>query len=363
MVVIGGGRVGLAAAAALAEGGARVHMVEARSQLGGAVGHGVVYAGLTEHVWRLVSSLGAQETQALLTFADRGLLALEGLGALSRTGCVWAASEADREPAEIGRSVDALRAMGRTAEVWTPETLAARTGTALLGPAYLVAEEGGCDAATAVAALTARCLRAGVRLQTACAALGIDDHGGQLAVRTEHGPVITEAVVVAAEAGARGLHGYFADTLTPVREQALRLQGGPPLVSTLRAGFGWTVARRDGDSTIVSGCRFASPHLEEGEVDDTVTTPAVQARLEGFARRHLPGCGAVIERWSWITAHGCDGLPMVGPLPTDPRIVVAVGFAGHGSSLGLAAAEAVAAGLLGVPCPPVPRCLSSFRFL
>lgn len=359
VVVVGGGLPGLRAAARLRAAGVDALLVEARGDVGrgaSGAGHGVAYAGLPEHPWRLVASLGAAEAGALLRFARRGVDALDQLGALERTGVVWAATEAVREPSEVARSVDALRALGLDATALDADAVAAATGVPKLGPGFRVADEGLVDLDAARAAL--RDAAGPLRLATRVTGLGAD--GDRLVVHTCEGAVRAHAVVLAAEAGLRDLHPLFADTLSLVREAAVVTRGGT-LRGGLRAGFGWTVARPVRDGVLVAGCRWASPHLEEGEADDTAIHPGVQAKLEGFARDVL-GADAVVESRAWIQAHGCDGLPLVGPLPDDPRVLVLGGFAGHEATLGLAAADAVVDGLL-TGRADVPRCLSSFRFL
>lgn len=366
VLVIGGGVPGLAAALDLARAGVRVRLIEARGGVGeGASGrtHGLAYAGLTEHPWRLVASLGAAEAGALLGFADRGLRELEALGVLERTGVVWAAVEPEREPAELEQSAEALGALGREAVLLSAREVATRTGASGLGPGLLTPDEGMVEPARLVGVLREAAKAAGVGLSTHTPADAVGPRGEVLEVRAGTTTFGADAVVLAAEDGLRKLHPIFADTLTPVREQAVLLDAPVRLKCPLRAGFGWTVARPSVEGTVVSGARFASPTLEEGERDDTTVSAAVQARLDGFGERFLPGTGPARRRWSWITAHGCDGLPLVGPLPTDPRIVVLAGFAGHESTLGLAAGRAAARGLLDGTTQGVPRCLSTFRFL
>ena len=152
----------------------------------------------------------------------------------------------------------------------------------------------------------------------------------------------------------------------PVRDQGLRVEGQPSSgsVTAGRAGQGWTCWRVDDDGVRVSGARWASPHLEVGERDASVIVPSIQSKLEGFARQRLGLDGPVVERWAWVFAQSPDGLPVVGPLPGDPRLVGCVGFGATPLGLEVAAARSVAEGLLeGEGEVEVPWMLSSRRIV
>jgi glycine/D-amino acid oxidase-like deaminating enzyme len=156
---------------------------------------------------------------------------------------------------------------------------------------------------------------------------------------------------------------WFAEALSPVREQAL-LVSGPGPVHAMRSGYGYTSWVPTDHGLVVAGCRFATPHMEMGEVDDTVTTPAIQERLEASVARFFPHPDReVLARWSWITARGCDGLPLVGPMPGNPAVVVCAGFMGLEGSLGIAAADGVVEGMLTGEARRVPERLAPIRLI
>jgi glycine/D-amino acid oxidase-like deaminating enzyme len=361
VVVVGGGLPGLAVAAGLAEGGASVVLLEAEDHVGaGASGRhaGLAAATLAEPAWRYAESLGDAEAAALLRFGFEGLDLLAALGALDRTGLVWATTTTEREPDELRRSAEVLARLGVRAELVD----GADTGLdgAVLG--VRTPDEGLVDPAAAVAAVSRRAVAAGARLATGRIVRAIGHAGSGLTALLDQAEVRTEAVVLAAEAGLGTLWPGLDEALVVVREQAAWLDGGA-LPGAVRATLGWVGARPLDGGTIVTGARFASPSLEVGERDATHTTPPVQAWLERWARRHVPGVGVARARWSWVTAQGCDGLPVVGPSPDDPRVVVCGGFAGFESSLGLRAARAVVDGLLRGRADGVPTCFSSSRFV
>jgi glycine/D-amino acid oxidase-like deaminating enzyme len=68
----------------------------------------------------------------------------------------------------------------------------------------------------------------------------------------------------------------------------------------------------------------------------------VQGFIRGFLERHFPEANIeVSRRWGGIHGMTSDGLPIVGHLPDEPEVYFAVGFSGHGNSLGLIAGERV----------------------
>ena len=71
----------------------------------------------------------------------------------------------------------------------------------------------------------------------------------------------------------------------------------------------------------------------------------------------------VSHRWAWIQDHSCDGLPLVGPLPGDPRLVACTGFNGNLTGLPVRAARAVVDGLLAGRSAGAPRLLSPTRMV
>lgn len=154
--------------------------------------------------------------------------------------------------------------------------------------------------------------------------------------------------------GAGPADPWLADKGMPVRWQRVDVPGlrlDRPRVS--RQATVWA------DTGTLVGARWATPHLEVGETDPTAS-PRVHTMLARLARQDfdLP-VGASV---AGIVAESCDGLPIVGPIPGRPRVVVCVGFGAAGLTWGFGAAAAVVDGLLGRAGDPVPPALSTARF-
>ena len=83
---------------------------------------------------------------------------------------------------------------------------------------------------------------------------------------------------------------WAADKFYTVRHQALatepvsRVADAPMYIQ-----YGYTGVRQLADGAVmVSGCRWATPHLEVGETDDTIVNQKVHRSLLGFLHRHWP---------------------------------------------------------------------------
>lgn len=370
VAVIGGGLAGAATARFLAAGGARVALLEARSDLACAASGrhlGLVTAGLIENAYRLEAALGTDRTRQLYAWSrdNRALLDAEGL--LEPVGGWWVALD-DRESTQLALSADVLAKIGVPVEAHPPEAVDRALGGIGLGPALLQPEDGLIDPAGSVRALAQRAGRDGARVFTGARALGFAEDADGLAVHLEGGHVLrTELVVLATNAWLPGLDRWFDDKIHPVREHALcTAPSEARLPGACRAGHGYTFWRQLGDGRVVAGgCRWATPHLELGETDDSATVPRIQERIGAFLQQYFPDVGAlpVEQRWSWIGAQTCDGLPIVGPIPGAPRFIACAGFCTNEPGLGVRAARAVSDGILGTADPAVPEWMTPTRFV
>jgi len=365
VVVVGASVAGTAAAVNLQFAGTDVVVLDADSPTGdGADRRGPMQAfhAVVEQPWRLEQSLGAAQSRALFALGGRGVRSLDQvqdeLGI--PTGLLWAATEPDREPAEIIRSARVLSDLDIQAEVWSAEEVRERTGMQHLERGLWIQRELRVDVMDLL-----QTLLHGKRTVRDAAIAQVDEHGEGVTVTLKDGRTLEAEVVILANGfDARALHPFLADTLDPVREVAIRRPGPPGPEASLRAGFGWTTLSRDAAGAVtVSGCRWASPHLETGEIDPMHAHPAVLERVVATGDRFASGLGPPTARWGWIEAHGCDNLPLVGPLPSSRRILLCTGFGANPIGLGLACGGELAEGLLEGTAPGIPACLDPARFV
>jgi sarcosine oxidase subunit beta len=229
-------------------------------------------------------------------------------------------------------------------------------------------EDGLLDPGAALETLVFQARAAGALLVLSHPVLGIEQTQDGLVVRGEDESLLkAEVVVMAAGARCQQVDSWFEDKIIPVREQALLTSPVSQLIpGANRAGYGYTHFRQVPDGgLLMGGCRWATPHMEYGETDDSVTVAKIQEKLEATVSRLFPGLSElrIRRRWAWLNARTCDMLPIVGPLPGNPRMVACTGFVGNPYGLAPGAARAVADGLMKKNSQDVPSFMSAQRFL
>ncbi len=165
-------------------------------------------------------------------------------------------------------------------------------------------------------------------------------------------PMKAEILFVAAAFETGALLGKFRDVLVPLLGQAFRSE---PLRETTRssvvgvtASWGFERYRFDSERRLL-GCGIdptSGIYHREPEV--------IEAKNQAFWRRSetlfsdLHRSGEDVLRWGILFNTTCDGLPLLGPLPGEPRIHVATGFSTSAWSRGYAAGTVVGRALTGV---------------
>ena len=368
--VVGAGLAGLFCSVLLAEGGARVTVVDADPQLlgrgGSARESGGVHLGVVEHPYRLVQALGEERAKQLYAHSKRSLELLRERANFEETGGLWVALD-QREEGHITRSAAALERMGVASFVMEPDHVSQRIGASSCGSGLLVKEEGLVHPLVLLETLTREAISGGVSFVPGFAVEAIEEDEQGMRVCCADGRVVcAEVVVLAAGAWSGEVSPWLKDKVVPVREQALQTKPLPVSVKgPSRLGYGYTNLRQLSDGgLLISGCRWASSHMELGETDDGQLVSRIQDKLLASLHRFYPGCNLeVVGRWAWLYARTCDLLPIVGPLPGQPRMIVCTGFVGNPYGLAPAAAEAVAEGLLREDAARVPDFISALRFV
>lgn len=149
-------------------------------------------------------------------------------------------------------------------------------------------------------------------------------------------------VLLCTNAYSVNIDPYFIGKVIPTRGQCIATAPlkAPVLNTCGYSDYGYMYYRDTFDGRLlIGGGRKLYKALENDTMDDRTTDP-VQRTLENYLREKFPDVDAPIERrWAGIMGFSVDGLPLVGTLPSKPRVGFAVGFHGHGLAFAAGVAE------------------------
>ena len=335
VAVVGGGITGCSCALALAEGGRRVRLYDAREIAGGASGRngGFALRGGAAPYPVLAEAIGREHTAAYWRWTEAALDDLAELAgdAFRRTGSLRLAVD-EEERVELAAELAALREDGFAVE-WENELAAPLRGrypAALRHP-----DDGVLQPARLVRKLARRAAQAGVEIREHTRVGSPEETGA-------------DVVVVATDGYPSGLLGALEGLIVPTRGQVIATE---PLREGFfetphygRHGFDYWHQRSDG-RLVAGGFRDAS--LQDEFTAEEVTTPVVQTALEDFVESLLGRRPRIDYRWAGIFGLVLDFLPVVGRVPGEESLWVAGGYSGHGNVLGFACGRLVAQAILG----------------
>jgi glycine/D-amino acid oxidase-like deaminating enzyme len=365
VAVVGGGLTGIVTAQLLADGGADVVVLDARSARD---------TTTARSTGKLSVLQGTRLTQ-VARYGDevvRDYLAANfaGLGWLRRTLDDLNVPVDNRDDLTVASTpeqvadVDAVLAVaarqGLTAQWEEDPPYPARNYGAVRLPGQAQV-----DPLRMLSALRARLRSRGVPVHDGVRVQQVRRRPSGVALRTSRGTVLADHVVLATGTPPGRLGGLF-----------LRLEAGRSLLTTweitdpsaLPQGFDETMSITAGSP--VRSLRVAGGLLMVGGEGYPVGRERDPARrlavLDEWARVHLP---VDLPRHSWAAQDYTSdtGLPLVGPaVPGDDRVLVATGYAKWGLTNGAAAGLALAGRILGDPVewgptfepwarPPAPR--------
>jgi glycine/D-amino acid oxidase-like deaminating enzyme len=334
VAVIGAGITGVSCALALARGGLRVCVHDARGIAEGASGRngGFALRGGAARYDVARETYGAEAAKRLWRRTEAALDRLEALAgdAFRRTGSLRLAAD-DEERDEIRLEYEALRDDGFAAE-WRDELshLRPEFRGAIFHP-----RDGSLQPGRFVRGLAAQAAAAGVAFREHHRIASFDE-------------LDAEQIVIATDGSGRGLLPELDDAIWPARGQVITTE---PVSERLfdcphyaRHGFDYWQQLADG-RIVLGGFRDFSILTEM--TDDETTTAPIQEALDSFLVELLGYMPKVTHRWAGIFGLTQDLLPLVGRVPGHEGAWIAAGYSGHGNVLGFMCGELVASALLG----------------
>ena len=310
VAVIGAGITGVSCALALARGGLRVRVHDARGIAEGASGRngGFALRGGAARYDVARETYGADAAKELWQRTEAALDRLEAVTGddFRRTGSLRLAAD-DEERDDIRLEYEALHEDGFAAE-WRDELTHLRPE---FRGAIFHPPDGSLQPGRFVRHLAALADAEGVGFQEHHRVASLDD-------------LDAEQIVIATDGSGRGLLPELDDALWPARGQVVTTE---PLSEQLfacphyaRHGFDYWQQLADG-RIVLGGFRDFSILTEM--TDEETTTEPIQEALDAFLVELLGRMPQVTHRWAGIFGLTQDLLPLVGAVPGRPGTWVA----------------------------------------
>lgn len=340
VVIIGAGLAGCSAAVFLKQAGKDVTIIEARDIGLGASSRnaGFMLTGLDKYYHLSEAEIGEEKTFEIWhlskkTHAFWRQIARQYDVSLEDCGSLLLA-ESPEEARDLEHAALRMQALGIECEYLSKDPLQRGYFGAIHQPG-----DGGLHPYRLVQALFKE---SGAKLIANSEVYAIESDKNEVVVHSRRAIVRAQKVLICTNAYTVHLDPYFIGKIIPTRAQCLATAPLPErLINAVGySDYGYMYYRDLPDGgLLIGGGRKQNKPLEHDTTDDRVNDP-VQQVLEAYLREKFPDVDVpIVRRWAGIMGFTPDGLPLVGSLPRDSRILFAVGFNGHGLSLGAAVAE------------------------
>ncbi|WP_101297797.1 NAD(P)/FAD-dependent oxidoreductase [Halegenticoccus soli] len=352
IVIVGGGIVGVAAAARLGADGHAVTLFE-KDELGAGTTatSAAVFSWQEPRPTRFDHDLRRRAWETYGPLVESGALGYERIGALS-------VADSGAVADDLRAAAGTLREFGLDARFLSPNELRERGVEPLDSRGGLYTPEEGYFGVDELVAHFARVAReSGARIRTGEEVTGVrTDDGAVIGVETAADPVPADAVVNAAGPWATRLNDMAGASL-PLRHTRgpiLVVESSAPVEVPFALFESKLYVRPYGENRAFVG-RYATDYAdgetlspdEPGGVDGGFRTDALD-----FVREAIPALAdaTVADEWVGIRTVTPDGRPIVGETGVEGYLV-ACGMSGLGVTLAPAVADLLAAGL-GPESPP-----------
>lgn len=366
VAIVGGTFPALWLAATLRASGFSVVVVEQRSCVGAAQELrqlGMIQLGLLDNFWRISKGMGEEQAFEIARASLRGIALIKSLVSTRSEG--WMLARDERERKELEKLLILYQKWGVDASWIKKSRVKEYIPSDVMHGGVRVGEEACVHPEDLAQILLLQSIEAGVDLIFDANLHRIEDRVGGSRLFHRQGTTDAEVVVYMQHDALSKIEPFFTTTMGTVRTQAISYVRSSPLMKqSCTAQYGYLSWRDKGHMRMISGCRWATPHLEVGENDDSVVVPSIEkALIKTVQQCFLEEEVRISNRWSMIEHRSCDGVPLVGSIPGRDHLVACTAFHGRLLGLGFAAAESVSELLLQGEAKHLPSSFSSRRFL
>ena len=346
----------MTAAILLADAGFSVQILEAKSGLGfGDSGRTLLPTSLsfTDNFFRLHASLGKEKCRSILDIMQIGIAYMQKNGLL-RGDAALEIPMNNTEQKELLDSQKIAQDLGFPTKIVSQEDLQ-RIGNnfdfAIFHP-----NQGYVEPHEVYQHFYDQLRNKNITLCPNTRVHSFDQQEGRIVLHHSKTTSTCDFLFLGAGIGNRDLDVFFREKLTPVRSQMMAIpHERMPQSVMCETQYGYIQFRDSIQNEqvyrLLTGCRWATPHLEIGEEAEDVVDAITQAQWR-YAQKHFPFAKDVhlqnIQKWSTIQTHSCDGLPIVGPLPGREHIFSLCAFRDRQASFGIGSAIVLAHNLLDI---------------
>jgi glycine/D-amino acid oxidase-like deaminating enzyme len=340
VAIIGAGLLGCTAAYYLKQAGCEPLLIDARDVGLGASSRnaGFMLTGLDQYYHQAEARYGEDAAREIWTLSQRSHAFWREIGAqfdvtMDHTSSLLLAESAE-EAEDLQQAARRMDAQGFDCEYLANDPLERGYFGAIRQPG-----DGGLHPYQLVQAIFAA---SDTQLIANSEVYAIEPDGAEVIVYSQKAIVRARQVLICTNAYSVHLDNFFRDKIVPVRAQCLATAPLPePVVNAVGySDYGYMYYRDLPDGGLLVGGARKNFKVQENDTTDDRATDPVQRALTHYLRTRFPEVDApVVRRWAGIMAFTSDGLPLVGSLPRDERIIFAVGLNGHGLSLGAAVAD------------------------
>ncbi|MCS7173198.1 MAG: FAD-binding oxidoreductase [Armatimonadetes bacterium] len=339
VAVVGGGITGISVAYWLSREGVDCCVLERDVVAGGATGRngGFVQEGTTPGYADLIARFGRAEARALWAFTVENrermvqVCAEEGIEAeVDPCGSVALASDS-HELEEFAREAALLSLDGFPVQLLDAEEVAGRLGRPGFTGGMFNPRDIGIHPVRFTRGLAGAAERRGARIFEGTPVVGIEREGAGWRAVTHAGTVRAERLVLALDAYTENLEAPWVRWIRAVRGQVLATAPFPRRFAHLfYANGGLEYWRQIPSGRVVLGGLRRLHAQEEVGTEDRLH-PRIQEALEAYLRDlGVPPEVAVTHRWSGALGISRDHLPLLGPVPDEPGLLLAAGYTGQG---------------------------------